>query len=385
MYGGLCSKKLGFSAETEFLTATMARFNPDVNSRPEPGQPDGISCVGVALLVVFVLVMLGVAAERSTPAIATSQTAAPGSPQRVAQPTLPIPTNPPPSPTWTATPSPQPPTPTPQPPTPSPQPLPPTPFVPEQVVFPTVSPPPPLPPPQPTPSGTFSITVRVPILMYHYVSSPPADADQYRLDLSVEPAAFREQMAYLAANGYTAIDLYDLSLAITGKQTLPPRPIILTFDDGYRDVYENAFPILKEYGLEATFFIVTDFIDQGHPAYLTWPMVEEMAAAGMRMEPHSKNHVDLYGKEHDLVVYQVLGSLQTVEAHVGYRPRYFAYPGGTYDDQTIEVLQALDFWGAVVTAGGKWHGFKDRYEWTRLRMRHTTTLPVFVALVEGQE
>ncbi|MEW5988558.1 MAG: polysaccharide deacetylase family protein, partial [Chloroflexota bacterium] len=204
-------------------------------------------------------------------------------------------------------------------------------------------------------------------------------------DLSVEPAAFREQMAYLAANGYTTIDLYDLSLAITGKQTLPPRPVILTFDDGYRDAYENAFPILKEFGLEGTFFIATDFIDRGHPAYLTWPMVEEMAAAGMRMEPHSKTHVDLYGKEHDLVVYQVLGSLQTVEAHVGYRPRYFAYPGGTYDDQTIEVLQALDFWGAVVTAGGKWHGFNDRYEWTRLRIRHTTTLPVFMALVEGQE
>jgi len=237
-------------------------------------------------------------------------------------------------------------------------------------------------PPLPTPQGVYSWTLQVPILMYHYISIPPEDADKYRVDLSVAPEEFRAQMAYLAANGFEPIDLYDLSLAITAKRELPPKPVIITLDDGYRDNYENAFPILQEFGFKATFFVVTEFIDRGFADYVTWEMVKEMAAAGMRIEPHSKTHPDLSGQERDFVIYQILGAQETLAAHIGYTPRYFCYPGGRYDEQTIEVLQELDFWGAVTTANGKWHGFNNRYEWPRLRMRWTTTLPVFADFVE---
>lgn len=227
----------------------------------------------------------------------------------------------------------------------------------------------------------MSRTVRVPILMYHYISSPPEGADRYRIDLSVEPAEFRRQMEYLAANGFTTIDFYDLILAITDKQPLPPRPVILTFDDGYRDHYLNAYPILREFGQKGTFFVVTEFADRGFDMYMNWPMLEEMSAAGMRIEPHTKTHVDLRGQDYDFALYQILGSLQTVEAHIGYRPRFFAYPGGTYDDQAIEILQAQGFWGAVTTRNDKMHSFDDRYEWRRLRVRYTTPLAEFADLV----
>jgi peptidoglycan/xylan/chitin deacetylase (PgdA/CDA1 family) len=240
----------------------------------------------------------------------------------------------------------------------------------------------PAPPPLPTPQDNVSRTLKVPILMYHYVSSPPEDADVYRVDLSVEPAVFREQMTYLAANGYSTIDFYDLSLAITGKLELPPRPVIITLDDGYVDNYHQAFPILREFGFKATFFIVTEFIDNGYAGYMNWAMIEEMAAAGMRIESHSKTHPDLRGQEHDYLVWQILGSQETLAAHVGYTPRYFSYPSGQYDEATIAVLQALDFWGAVTTHSGKEHGFNDRYEWTRLRVRYTTVLPEFVDLID---
>lgn len=239
-------------------------------------------------------------------------------------------------------------------------------------------------PPLPTPSGSYSLTVRVPILMYHYVSEPPEDADKYRVDLSVSPANFRAQLQYLADNGFTTIDLYDLSLAITGRQPLPPKPVILTFDDGYLDNYTTAFPILQEFGFTGTFFIVTEFVDAGKPAYMNWEMIEEMAAAGMRIESHSKTHIDLSDQPRDVLIWQILGSQETLAAHVGYTPRFFCYPGGRYDEETIAILEEFDFWGAVVTAGGKWHGFNDRYEWTRLRMRYTTTLPVFADMVEPE-
>ncbi|MCA9949253.1 MAG: polysaccharide deacetylase family protein [Anaerolineales bacterium] len=237
------------------------------------------------------------------------------------------------------------------------------------------------PPPLPTPQGVYSWTLKVPILMYHYISVPPEDADKYRLDLSVSPADFHDQMAYLAENGYETIDLYDLSQAITAKKELPEKPVIITLDDGYKDNYENAFPILQEFGHKATFFVVTEYIDKGFEEYMTWEMVEELASAGMRIEPHSKTHPDLSGQERDYIIYEVLGSQESIAAHIGYTPRYFCYPGGRYDDTTLEIISELDFWGAVTTAGGQWHGFNDRYEWSRMRMRNTTALIEFADFV----
>lgn len=219
--------------------------------------------------------------------------------------------------------------------------------------------------------------------MYHYISEPPADADKYRIDLSVAPDDFREQMAYLAENGYSTITFEDLSRAIADKQDLPDKPVIITIDDGYRDNYENGFPIMQEYGITATIFLVTDPIDQGNPNYMTWAMVEEMAAAGIQFGPHSKNHPDLRGYGRDALIWQIQGSRETVAAHVGEMPLYFAYPGGTYDENTVAILHELGFWGAVTTMGGKWHGFDDRFEWTRLRVHNYTVLPEFIDLVDS--
>jgi peptidoglycan/xylan/chitin deacetylase (PgdA/CDA1 family) len=233
----------------------------------------------------------------------------------------------------------------------------------------------------PTPPGVLSWTLRVPILMYHYISIPPQDADIYRIDLSVHPDNFRAQMAYLAENGYTTVDLYDLSRAITNHGELPEKPVIITIDDGYLDNYENAFPILQEYGHTATFFVITELVDREHPGYATWPMLREMAQAGMRIEPHSKTHSDLSGRERDFLIWEILGSQQTVAAHIGYTPRYFAYPGGRYDETTIQILHELGFWGSVTTQGGRWHSFDNRYEWRRMRVRYTTSLPEFIDLV----
>jgi len=218
--------------------------------------------------------------------------------------------------------------------------------------------------------------------MYHYISDPPEDADKYRLDLSVPSERFREQMQLLVDNGYEVVDLYDLSLAVADLYELPAKPVVITLDDGYRDNYDNAYPILQEMGLKATFFITTDFIDQNNPNYMNWQMIEEMSSSGMRFEPHSKTHPDLTEHDRDFVIWEVLGSAETLQAHTGQRPRYFAYPGGRFDDEVIEIVAELDFWGAVTTYGGNWHGLEDRYEWTRLRVRNTTTLNEFAALVE---
>jgi peptidoglycan/xylan/chitin deacetylase (PgdA/CDA1 family) len=237
-------------------------------------------------------------------------------------------------------------------------------------------------PPLPTPQDGLSstITVTVPILMYHYISIPPEDADVYRTDLSVTPDNFRAQMQYLADNGHTPIDFYTLSRAITNHQPLPPKPVILTFDDGYLDNYQNAYPILQEFGFVGTFFIPTEFIDTGRAGYMSWPMIEEMAANGHRFEPHSRTHPDLRARDDEYLIWEILGPQETLAFHIGYTPRYFSYPSGRYDENVLSIMQRLDFWGAVTTFGGAELGFENRYQWPRLRIRNNTPLAEFADL-----
>ncbi|WP_420641392.1 polysaccharide deacetylase family protein [Candidatus Leptofilum sp.] len=245
----------------------------------------------------------------------------------------------------------------------------------------TPSPIPPLPTPQDGISST--ITVTVPILMYHYISIPPEDADIYRTDLSVSPDNFQAQMQYLADNGHTPIDFYTLSRAITNHEPLPPKPVILTFDDGYLDNYENAYPILQQFGFVGTFFIPTEFIDSNRAGYMTWPMIEAMATSGHRFEPHSRTHPDLRARDDAYLIWEILGPQETLAFHIGYTPRYFSYPAGRYDENVLSTLQRLDFWGAVTTFSGDALGFANRFTWPRLRVRNDTPLPEFVDLVNS--
>ncbi len=222
--------------------------------------------------------------------------------------------------------------------------------------------------PLPTPDGAERELI-VPILMYHYISEPPNNADEYRLDLSVRPADFEAHLAYMRSAGYTGINLYHLLDAHAWGRSLPEKPVIITLDDGYRDNYESAFPLLKEYGYTATFFILTEPIDHNSERYMTWNQIEEMVAAGMDFEPHTKTHPDLRDRSHDFLVWQVLGSAQTVQAHTGRYPRFFAYPSGRYDDAVLEFLQEINFWGAVTTWSGAVHTWESRYQLRRVRVK----------------
>lgn len=238
------------------------------------------------------------------------------------------------------------------------------------------------PTPGPTPDGETR-ALRVPILMYHYVSEPPADADIYRRDLSVAPERFAEHLDYLVTAGYRVITLDDLLYALTIGRELPGKPVVLTFDDGYVDNYIEAFPRLRDRGLVGHFFIVTDFVNQERPGYMTWPQIEEMAAAGQRFGSHSRDHPDLSGKDTDYLVWQALGSKESIEEHLGYHPRWLAYPSGKYDAQVIAVFRSAHYWGGLTTQQGATHTQDGVFELKRVRVRGTHTaedLAVLLAL-----
>ncbi len=230
----------------------------------------------------------------------------------------------------------------------------------------------PTPTPGPTPDGVLR-TARVPILMYHYISDPPAGADKYRVDLSVSPERFESHLRYLQEQGYTTISLRDLVYYLTRGTPLPPKPIVLTFDDGYIDHYEHAFPLLKKYSFRGTFFIITDFITEGYPGYMTWAQIKELAESGMEIGSHSRNHPDLSGKPLDYLVWQALGSKEAIEHHVGVTPRFVSWPSGRYDDQAIAVFRSAHFWGGVTTRQGMEQRSDRLFEMRRIRMRGSYT------------
>ncbi|MBI5930328.1 MAG: polysaccharide deacetylase family protein [Chloroflexi bacterium] len=212
--------------------------------------------------------------------------------------------------------------------------------------------------------------VRCPILMYHYVSPLPSDADKYRVDLTVLPDNFYAHCEYLAQNNYQTVTMGQLYGALMRGDKLPARRVVMTFDDGYDDAYTQAFPILQQFGMAGTFFVVRDFMEQ--PGYLTWVQAGEMLAEGMEIENHSTSHIDLRDLDRETLLYQIGAAADAIQNQVGRRPKVFCYPGGRYDALAVQVVQETGHIMAVTTADGLVHTSSDLLLMTRARVRGTT-------------
>jgi peptidoglycan/xylan/chitin deacetylase (PgdA/CDA1 family) len=225
--------------------------------------------------------------------------------------------------------------------------------------------------------------IHVPILMYHYVSLLPEDADDIRRDLTVLPDVFERQLVYLVNEGYTTISLYQLYDALMTGAPLPPKPVILTFDDGYIDHYTNVFPALLRHNMTGTFFIISGRADARDPAYMNWSQIGEMAQAGMNMEPHTKYHRSLRERDRDFLIYEMLGSQESLQAHTNSEARMLAYPAGEYDAQTLQVAREIDFWLALTTQPGMNQVSSSRLELPRLRVSYNTGVSGMAYLLGG--
>jgi peptidoglycan/xylan/chitin deacetylase (PgdA/CDA1 family) len=223
--------------------------------------------------------------------------------------------------------------------------------------------------------------IRVPILMYHYISVPPNDADKYRVDLSVTPENFRRQLEWLRQHNYTAITPDDLAAAALRGKKLPARPVLITFDDGYLDAYTEAFPLLRQYNFRGTFFVVTEWLDEGRAGYLTWQQAKEMSLWGMSIQSHSRRHYDMRNRDSNWLVYEILGSVESIAANVGVRPRYFCFPAGRYDQNVLSELKAAGIVAAFTTSDGLYITSDDMLRLPRIRIRGSTTLSIFAELL----
>jgi peptidoglycan/xylan/chitin deacetylase (PgdA/CDA1 family) len=220
--------------------------------------------------------------------------------------------------------------------------------------------------------------LRLPILMYHYVRKPPSmrtDLLGYRL--SVSPSDFQAQMDWLYANHYHPVTFDQVRDYFAGRAPLPSRPVVITLDDGYSDLYTAAFPILEAHGFTAVAYIVSGFVDRDR--YVTRAEVLQMDRAGIEIASHTVDHADMARANAGMATYQLVQSKRWLESLVGHPIVDFAYPSGRYNFQTIQLLGELGYDTAVVEDGSSMHSRADRYTWGRVRVGGGESLAEFVA------
>lgn len=222
--------------------------------------------------------------------------------------------------------------------------------------------------------------LRVPILMYHYVGNNPDPNDFKRDILSISPDKFEEQMKYLAENGYSAISLDTFYAALKKMITLPSKPVVLTFDDGYIDFYYNAYPILRRLNLHATVFIPTGLMEQ--KAYLTWSQINQMHSSGLiSFGSHTVNHSTLPILPRESIVSELKESKQVLENKLGIPINFMAYPFGSSNSFVVELVREAGYLGAVGTWPGVIQSEGTIYNMPRMRVNGSIDFPEFIKLL----
>jgi len=202
----------------------------------------------------------------------------------------------------------------------------------------------------------------VPILSYHSVGEV---ASEYVVPLS----AFEEQLDWLAAQRFRTVSLHDLAESRAGRATLPPRAIVLTFDDGKSDALDVVVPSLRKRGMRATFFIITGQV--GEPGFLTWEGVRALGAAGMEIGSHTRTHPRLPDLLDEAVEEELKSSKSILEAEIGKTVEALAYPYNSLRSRTIALAAAA---GYRIAVAGPAHGSSDVLRLRRFPVRGSTPL-----------
>jgi peptidoglycan/xylan/chitin deacetylase (PgdA/CDA1 family) len=209
-------------------------------------------------------------------------------------------------------------------------------------------------------------TIRVNALMYHHVEWLPPNADAVRIDLTVSPKDFEDQLKYLRANGYSSITAVDLWWALAAGAPLPPKPVLLTFDDGYADAHDVVLPLLRAYGMVATFAVTVNLIDL--PDHMTPAQVRDLADAGMDVESHATDHINVATIPYDDQVYQFCTSRRILMQWTGRDVRHFIYPSGDHLPVPADALRSCGFLSAYRKDGGSVQSSSAMYALRRARV-----------------
>lgn len=186
----------------------------------------------------------------------------------------------------------------------------------------------------------------VPILMYHHIDGANKNTDSP----NVSKENFAKEMELIHKKGYNVISLDSLVDATLNKERLPRNSVVITFDDGYKDNYTNAYPALKKYSFPATMFIITGKI--GQKEYVSWDDILEMSKNNISFGAHSRYHRYLPDLDEEEVRKSVVESKKDLEEKLGAEVKYFCYPLGGFSDRIIKIVREAGYKGACTTNKG---------------------------------
>lgn len=236
--------------------------------------------------------------------------------------------------------------------------------------------------------------LRIPILMYHSVSEPGADSRHPYFGTVTSPAVFERQMRYLHESGFQTLSPADVFANGETSIRLVRKPVIITFDDGFRDFYTNAQPILAKYGFTAIVYLPTAYIQKTTTTFkgldcLTWNEVRELSRAGVLFGSHTVTHPILKEVSHDQLEAELRDSKSTIENELGFAIDSFAYPYA-YPQHNREFVQRLrsvlidaGYQNGVSTIIGSTHGIEDRFCLKRLPANSWDDPTFFAAKLDG--
>lgn len=188
---------------------------------------------------------------------------------------------------------------------------------------------------------------RVPILMYHVIGPRPARAPLPELYVSRDD--FARELRWLASHGYHAVTLSDLYKYWHGRLALPRKPVVLTFDDGYRGDFTIAGPLLKAQGWPGVLNLEVAHVVHGD---LTPRMIRRLLADGWELAAHTLVHPDLTALDSRRLKHEVAGSRRWLRRRFGVDVDFFCYPSGRYNRSVIAAVRASGYLGATTTQPG---------------------------------
>jgi len=204
----------------------------------------------------------------------------------------------------------------------------------------------------------FAAYTRIPVLAYHRIGYNDGD-------LTVTPERLASDLRALAGEGFQSISLDQFAQYLKGEAAkLPARPVLLTFDDGYRDNYENAFPVLQRYGMTAAFFIITGLVDT--PDRITSSQILEMTHFGMSFGSHTVTHRSLDELSGQEAQKELVLSRQQLADIVGTAVDFIAYPRGDFNDDTIRLAKEAGYFGGLTVRYGTCTGDSPHYTLRRI-------------------
>ncbi len=203
----------------------------------------------------------------------------------------------------------------------------------------------------------------VPILTYHSINYKEGSH-------FVTPENFAKQMEYIKKKGYEVITLDELVKSIKSKKRLKRNKVVITFDDGYKDNFEYAYPVLKKLGFPATIFLVTDYIGN-EKRFLNWDQVRIMSKDNISFGGHTKAHFYLGTVKDEKVAWeQIAGSKKAIEQEIRAAVDYFCYPTGGFNERVKEIVKEAGYKGACTTNRGFVDSNSDIYELKRVKVNN---------------